>query len=215
MSPVLRAAGIRRREQRELLLGDGRDASVHHGGVRHKVGVARAGHRERRELRGGTELIVVVGIPEADAADGLAGSAVVVAGERVVGQAGRDGRRGALLQAHGIRGDEVHGGVLLGIVVMKHLALGEIRRGDAGVAGVLRVEVGLGAAEVAIGVESVGQQVGVTLGQRGAADDEHAAPERGEDEAEEDIGASALLDELLRRKRRVWESWSASCGGIG
>ena len=56
------------------------------------------------------------------------------AGERVVGQAGRDGRRGALLQAHGIRGDEVHGGVLLGIVVMKHLALGEIRRGDAGVA---------------------------------------------------------------------------------
>ena len=74
---------------------------------------------------------------------------------------------------------------------------------------------GLGAAEVAIGVESVGQQVGVTLGQRGAADDEHAAPERGEDEAEEDIGASALLDELLRRKRRVWESWSASRGGIG
>ena len=82
---------------------------------------------------------------------------------------------------------------------MEHLALGEIGRGDAGGVRVLRVEVGLGAAEVAHGVKAVGQEVGVTLGQRGAADDEHAAPEGGEDDAKEDIGAPALLDELRRR----------------
>ena len=54
---------------------------------------------------------------------------------------------------------------------MEHFAFGEIGRGDAGGVRVLREEVGLGAAEVARRVKAVGQEVGVTLGYRGAADD--------------------------------------------
>jgi len=52
------------------------------------------------------------------------------------------------------------------------------------------------AAEVARGVEAVVQQIGVAAAEGSGANADHAHPEGSEDDAEEHVGASAVLLEL-------------------
>ena len=197
LARVLAGVGhvARIRERRDLLLRDRRRATVHDRRVRHEHGVARPAEQDGgRHVRSG-ELRVVARGPLVHVRARVPRPCRVVAHEAVVGEATRDRAVGAVLHAHALGRDQRHGGVLRDVHVHYVGLVREIRR-RRDVIALVAPQLVLHTAQVAAAVEAVVQQVGVAAGDGDVPDRDHAAPEGGEDEAEEHIRAPAALFQL-------------------